>query len=50
MGYNPILCDFKSFLVIEILEHNFSFVVFFVMQMFCFFTFWAWILALLQVN
>jgi hypothetical protein len=50
MGYNPILCDLKSLLAIEIPKHDFCFAVFFVMQMFWFSMFWVWILALLQVK
>jgi hypothetical protein len=33
----------------EIPKHNFCFVIFFVMQVFWFSMFWAWILALLQM-
>jgi hypothetical protein len=50
MGYNFILCNLKSLLVIEIPKHSFCFVIFFVMQVFWFSMFWAWIFVLLQVS
>ncbi len=45
----PSCVNSNHFWWFEILEHSFYFVIFFIMQMFWFFMFWAWILTLLQV-
>jgi hypothetical protein len=49
MDIIPSCVTFNHFLWFEVLEHNFYFVIFFIMQMFWCFMFWAWIPTLLQV-